>query len=137
MFLLFPFKIILNDLTNPTDRSSHQIPDQTSSDPAQYSTSSAKKTIFGDLFGSKKDGANVRQVTENMNAKTQEQNLGKSTSNLNENKTWDGYGKFNNVPVNLEKTQKAPELTREEELREKFKYLRKFEDLEKKGTRSK
>ena len=34
---------------------------------------------------------------------------------LNENKTWDGFGKFNNVPVNLDKVEKKPELSREEE----------------------
>ena len=53
---------------------------------------------------------------------------------MNENKTWDGFGKFNNIPVNLDKTQQKPELTKEEELKEKFKYLRKLDDLEKKGV---
>ena len=42
--------------------------------------------------------------------------------------------KFNNIPVNIEQTQKQPELSKEQELREKFKYLRKLEDLEKKGV---
>tara|TARA_B110001452_G_C15238069_1_gene428686 strand:+ start:1038 stop:2600 length:1563 start_codon:yes stop_codon:yes gene_type:complete len=94
---------------------------------------SNKKTIFGSLFNDdKRDGANVKPVTENLDS--QHPNLGKSTSDLNEDKTWDGFGKFNNVPVNLEKTQKEPELTKEEELREKFKYLRKLEELEKKGA---
>jgi len=56
------------------------------------------------------------------------------TKNINQNKTWDGFGKFNNVPVNLEKTQEKPPLSKEEELKEKFKYLRKLEELEKKGV---
>tara|TARA_B100000579_G_scaffold112000_1_gene89590 strand:- start:1217 stop:2722 length:1506 start_codon:yes stop_codon:yes gene_type:complete len=95
--------------------------------------SSSKKPIFGGLFGVEKtDGSNVRQVSGNEEAK--EQNLGKSTSDLNENKTWDGYGKFNNVPVNLDKVDKKPELSKEEELKEKFKYIRRLEDLEKKGV---
>ena len=89
-----------------------------------------KKTIFGGLFGGNKDGKNIRPVTENNGAK----NLGESTSNLNDNKTWDGFGKFNNVPVNLDKVSEKPQLTKEEELKEKFKYLRKLEDLEKKGV---
>jgi len=58
-------------------------------------------------------------------------------SNLNDNKTWDGYGKFNNIPMNPDKYATAstgPQLTREELLREKFKYLRKLEALEKKGV---
>ena len=91
------------------------------------------KNIFGGLFGNdKKDGDNIKQVFQNDDAKKPD--LGKSTSNMNENKTWDGFGKFNNVPVNLDKVEKKPELTKEEELKEKFKYLRKLEELEKKGV---
>ena len=93
----------------------------------------SSKSIFGGLFGTnKKDGSNVRNVSGNEGNK--EDNLGKSTSNMNENKTWDGFGKFNNVPVNMEKVAKEPELSKEEELKEKFKYLRKLEELEKKGV---
>ena len=99
----------------------------------QDTGSSNKKSIFGDLFGGpKSDGAQIKPVTKNNDADNI--NLGKSTANMNENKTWDGFGKFNNIPVNLEKTQQKPELTKEEELKEKFKYLRKLDDLEKKGV---
>jgi hypothetical protein len=65
-------------------------------------------------------------------------NLGKDTSdtdNNNNNKTWDGYGKFNNIPLNPDKVLPSePKLSREEMLRDKFKYLRKLEALEKKGV---
>lgn len=62
--------------------------------------------------------------------------LGKSTSETeNDNKTWDGYGKFNNIPLNPDKQiPMEPKLSKEEFLREKFKYLRKLEALEKKGV---
>tara|TARA_Y100000389_G_scaffold150182_1_gene149683 strand:+ start:443 stop:1711 length:1269 start_codon:yes stop_codon:yes gene_type:complete len=62
---------------------------------------------------------------------------GKSTANLGDtnNKTWDGYDKFANVPINYEKNiSTEPKLSKEELLKEKFKYLRKLEDLEKKGV---
>lgn len=61
--------------------------------------------------------------------------LGKATSDTeNDNKTWDGYGKFNNIPLNPDKpVPMEPKLSREEMMREKFKYLRKLEALEKKG----
>ena len=99
----------------------------------QDTGSAQKKSIFGDLFGgSKNNGAHIKPVTKNND--TDNINLGKSTANMNENKTWDGFGKFNNIPVNLDKTQQKPELTKEEELKEKFKYLRKLDDLEKKGV---
>jgi hypothetical protein len=63
-------------------------------------------------------------------------NLGKATSDTeNDNKTWDGYGKFNNIPLNPDKQlPMEPKLSRDEMLREKFKYLRKLEALEKKGV---
>jgi len=63
--------------------------------------------------------------------------LGASASeNLDDGKTWDGYGKFNNVPLNPDKnvSSSGPQLSKEELLREKFKYLRKLEGLEKKGV---
>lgn len=63
-------------------------------------------------------------------------NLGKATSETeNNNQTWDGYGKFNNIPLNPDKhVPMEPRLSKEEMLREKFKYLRKLEALEKKGV---
>ena len=63
-------------------------------------------------------------------------NLGRSTSQTeNDTKTWDGYGKFNNIPLNPDKDGPVePNLSTEETLKEKFKYLRKLEALEKKGV---
>ena len=62
-------------------------------------------------------------------------NLGSSTASSSDDKqTWDGFGKFNNVPLNPDVSVDAqPQMTKEELLREKFKYLRKLEDLEQKG----
>jgi hypothetical protein len=62
--------------------------------------------------------------------------LGKSTLETeNDNKSWDGYGKFNNIPLNPDKSfSTEPKLSKDEMLREKFKYLRKLEALEKKGV---
>lgn len=62
--------------------------------------------------------------------------LGKSTADTeSDNKTWDGYGKFNNIPLNPDKpVPLEPKMSKEETLREKFKYLRKLEALEKKGV---
>jgi len=62
--------------------------------------------------------------------------IGQSTANVEKDQqTWDGYGKFNEIPVNPDSTvKKQSELTKEQMLREKFKYLRKLEDLENKGV---
>lgn len=65
-------------------------------------------------------------------------NIGEATATLDgEQKTWDGYAKFNDIPVNPDadvKPTSQPQLSKEEMLREKFKYLRKLEALEKKGV---
>ena len=62
--------------------------------------------------------------------------IGQSTAETaGDSKTWDGYGKFNNVPLNPDKPHSSePKMSKEEILREKFKYLRKLEALEKKGV---
>ena len=62
--------------------------------------------------------------------------LGHSTSQTeNDNKTWDGYGKFNNIPMNPDKAMPMEtRMSKEELLREKFRFLRKLEALEKKGV---
>lgn len=49
--------------------------------------------------------------------------------------TWDGYHRFNEIPVTPEKTmQSQPSQSKEEILREKFQLLRKLESLEQKGV---
>ena len=57
-------------------------------------------------------------------------------SNDTDNKTWDGYQKFNNIPVNPDTRgmSSQPKLSKDELLREKFKFLRRLEALEKKGV---
>lgn len=52
-----------------------------------------------------------------------------------ENKTWDGFQKFNDIPLDPSKRVAAPSMNKEELLREKFKVLRKLEDLESKGVK--
>ena len=63
-------------------------------------------------------------------------NLGANLSDTSDKKTWDCYGKFNNVPLNPDKSVKVePQLNKDEMLREKFKFLRKLELLEEKGIK--
>lgn len=67
-------------------------------------------------------------------------NLGASTANQSTNddkKTWDGFGKFNDVPINpdINKVHVEPKMSKEETLKEKFKYLQKLEELDRKGVK--
>ena len=65
-------------------------------------------------------------------------NVGKATASSaqHDSKTWDGFTKFNNVPLNPDKAQSdKPRLSPEETLLEKFKVLRKLEEIERKGAK--
>ncbi len=58
------------------------------------------------------------------------------SKDASKNTTWDGFGKFNNVPLNPDSQVPAqPKMSSEELLREKFKVLRNLEALEKKGVK--
>jgi hypothetical protein len=61
------------------------------------------------------------------------ENLGEATANTTApQQTWDGFKKFNEIPPQVESS--TPNMNKEELLREKLKYLRKLENLEKKGV---
>ena len=80
------------------------------------------------------DNASIGSIVSVNNAPS----VGKSTasSNKNEDTTWDGYTKFNNVPINPDKMlNDKPKLSPEETLIEKFKVLRKLEEIERKGAK--
>jgi hypothetical protein len=80
-----------------------------------------------DMFGSFDEKPSVR---------FSDSTLGQSTSQTeNDSKSWDGYGKFNNIPMNPDKeVPLEPKMSRDDMLKEKFKYLRRLEALEKKGV---
>jgi hypothetical protein len=97
----------------------------------ETSGSGPSSSIFGlgSLFGSNDDTPSVRF--------DETPSIGRATNNTeNDSKTWDGYGKFNNIPVNPDRAgmSSQPKLSKDELLREKFKFLRKLEALEKKGV---
>jgi len=106
--------------------------------PAPSGSSSSKSLFFGNSAGG---GGSVsfRDDPIDLGATSAGTgsgfNLGSSTASADDDKkTWDGFGKFNNVPLNPDApVDSQPQMTKEELLREKFKYLRKLEDLEQKG----
>ena len=111
--------------------------------PATTPSSSASKSVFFSGIGSGSGSNNnvsfkddpIELGGSNSNGNNGGFNLGSSTASAGDDKqTWDGFGKFNNVPLNPDVPVDAnPQMTKEELLREKFKYLRKLEDLEQKG----
>ena len=65
-----------------------------------------------------------------------EPSIGTATAKSGEaEKTWDGYSSFNNIPLDPDKeATAAPRMSAEDQLRKKFNFLRKLEDLESKGV---
>ena len=104
------------------------------------SMSTARKNMFaGDTVK-----LNINEISSSGNVKgvpntnsSLNSNLGASTA-ANEKKTtetWDGFKKFNNIPVNpTVKVDDKPKMSNEEILREKIIYLRRLEALAKKGV---
>jgi len=117
--------IDIDDLNNLEDELNNLI-DETSG-----TSSKSKFEARSDLFS--------KSVKFDDSTKTVEANgsLGQATADTEKDKTWDGFAKFNNVPLNPDiqiPNSTQPQLSKEELLREKFKYLRKLETLEAKGV---
>jgi|UniRef100_A0A6C0BXH5 hypothetical protein len=74
-------------------------------------------------------------VLPNIDNVKNESGLGRSTATVEnkDNTTWDGFTKFNNVPINPDVGRQEPTRSNEEILKEKFECLRKLQALEKKG----
>ena len=88
-----------------------------------------------DLFSKQNVSFNLDEPPITLGGFNNDNGLGKATFDTeNDNKTWDGYGKFNNIPLNPDReVPMENKMSKEELLREKFKVLRKLEGLEKKG----
>ena len=115
----------LNNLENELNNLVDDIPNTSSGYKPASDMFSAPSSIFND------DKPPSVRFSD-----TASSGVGRATSDLEgDSKTWDGYGKFNNVPINPDRgLPSQPQLTKEEMLREKFKFLRKLEALEKKGV---
>ena len=112
----------LNDLSVDIDKKSSEI-----------SRSSLFNNAINSLSDTKDDIISIENTTSQkaINLGNDSSNLGEQTAgSININKTWDGYGKVNPIPVVSDEAA----MTREELVREKFKFLRRLEDLERKGA---
>ena len=125
--------IDINDLNNLED----ELNDLSSSIPKR-SIKSARSDMFSSGFKLKEDLLEADDIDDNISI-SEPLNLGASTKQqtTEENKTWDGYGKFNDIPLNPDsnKANIEPKQSKEEVLKEKFIFLQKLEDLERKGVK--
>lgn len=102
--------------------------------PMSSSSSSNSFIPKSDMFSEKPSVTFKDDVPSQSQSQSQSQ-FKSDSMNEDNNKTWDGYDKFNNIPLNPDKQfSSGPQLSKEELLREKFKYLKKLESLDKKGV---
>lgn len=89
----------------------------------------SRPSIIKPLSG---DGIKLN-VTELDSSKS---NLGSATAPKDKASTWDGFTKFNEIPVNPDiNVPEKPKLSTDETLKQKLIFLRKLEALEKKGIK--
>ena len=98
--------------------------------------SEARKNIFASGAPIKLD---IKEISTKgtVQPNVPQSNLGASTAENEKKKTetWDGFKKFNNIPLNPDaQVNEKPKMTNEEILREKIIYLRRLEALAKKGV---
>jgi hypothetical protein len=106
-----------------------------STDINKKSLENSRSSLFNTAINSIKSTEPTSSVSDDKVKRTVNfeatSKLGEQTAEaFTDNKSWDGYGKFNNIPVI---SDEAP-ISKEELVREKFKYLRRLEDLERKGA---
>ena len=145
--------ITLNDLTmlenelNDITGDLNSLGGNGGSSSSKKITRNMKSDIFSINFSNDDSGGNGN-ASEDENARDNTLssgfNIGSATAapSAEDKPTWDGYAKFNNIPMNpdvpVDGTGAAgaqqPQMSKEELLREKFKLLRKLEELESKGV---
>ena len=126
--------IDVNDLSNLEN----ELNDLSGMDGPKKSMKSARSDMFSSGFKLNEEVLDD-PIVDDVTSVPEPLNLGASTKEQSqeEKKTWDGYGKFNDIPINpdITKSNVEPKLSKEELLKEKFVYLQKLEDLEKKGIK--
>lgn len=102
-------------------------------------TSSFHESQKSSLFGGNDDKIkiNILDPSESSFEKTNDTSVPNQETQpskpVNE-RTWDGFATFNDIPIGENTKETKPQMTKEELLREKFAILKKLEDLEKKGV---
>jgi hypothetical protein len=114
--------INIDDL-NSLEHELNSLVDSTSSAPSKSSTSSP--FLFSESSSSSSSNNNTHNVRFS--------EAPSSSGPTNTSKQWDGYDNIKNIPID-QSAQENIKMTKEELLREKFKFLRKLETLETKGV---
>jgi len=138
----------INDLENELNELSSKEVRSSSSGPSKSNMFKSMLGLGGGGGNSIKLNANDDNLDDNYSEGSVEDNfdnggligsikIGEETAkDVNENKTWDGFQKFNDIPVDpSKKITPQSMMSKEDLLREKFKFLRRLEELESKGVK--
>lgn len=123
----------LNDAIDTNDTNDTKIHSLDINDLSKVDNIRIEKENFSYGNGNNIEPLNVKFDTGDL------PNIGVETLNSGgDNNTWDGYGKFNEIPVDPSArspgSSRTANMSKEEALREKFGYLKKLEGLERKGA---
>jgi len=97
------------------------------------SSGQSRSSMFNDALKSSSSGGGGIKLNISDND-DDDSNSSSKFSSVKIDKTWDGFNKYNNIPMDPEHAPQ-PKMTAEELLKEKFTVLRKLEALEKKGVK--
>jgi len=94
-------------------------------------SSTNNNTIKDNLFTQKNNPINLSSISIDDNVTI----IGDKTAQQesNNNKTWDGFQQFNEIPVDPTNPTGEPKMSKDQILREKFVFLKRLEGLERRG----
>jgi hypothetical protein len=93
--------------------------------------SQSRSSMFNDALNSSSNGGGGIKLNI---SEDEDSGSNSKFSTVKSDKTWDGFSKFNSIPMEHDQAPQ-PKMTAEELLKEKFTILRKLEALEKKGVK--
>jgi hypothetical protein len=97
-------------------------------------SSSSSSSLFNDSGSSSSSSGGIKLNISEKDDDDDMKDINSKFSQVKVDKTWDGFSKFNSIPMEPEHAPQ-PKMTAEELLKEKFTILRKLEALEKKGVK--
>ena len=127
-------ELLMNDKKKETSssKSDIDIDDLNSLEAELNNLTDSSSTIPTSSFGDSFLGGSP-STTHSVKFSEPSSSSSSSSNNASNNKTWDGYENVKNITVD-QASQEAAKMSKEEVLREKFKFLRKLEGLEAKGV---
>lgn len=128
----------LNNLSNSTSKMEPKLNKSDLFNTDKINTTGSIKLNTETLGSSSSNSKPLQFNVKDNKTGTESAPIAGSTSTFKKvDKTWDGYSKFNDVPISdqTKPIKETPTMSPEELLKEKFNYLKKLEALQKRGVK--